>query len=83
ETIIQIQKNVLKKLKKKFNQFKQNIAVEFSNPDGEGLTDKVKGFVEQASEFIKPIIESVQEAFEKVTTAIANNQDSFDSLFEA
>lgn len=83
EALLPIALNVVNLFNDKFLPVIEKIAGAFSSPDGKGLTDKVKGFVEQASEFLKPIIEAVQEAFEKVTTAIANNQDSFDSLFEA
>lgn len=61
----------------------ENIAGAFSNPDGEGLIDRVREFIAEVTEFLNPIIEATTESFEKVSEAITQNKGNYEDILNA
>ena len=61
----------------------ENIAGAFSNPDGEGLIDRVREFIAEVTEFLNPIIEALTESFEKVSEAITQNKGNYEDILDA
>ena len=83
EALLPIALNVVNLFNDKFLPVIEKIAGAFSSPDGKGLTDKVGQFVKEARDFLTPIIDSVRDAFEKVSGAISQNKGNFEDILDA
>jgi phage-related protein len=83
EALLPIALNVVNLFNDKFLPIIEKIAGAFSSPDGKGLTDKVKQFVDTGRDFLNPIIDATRQAFEKVSEAISTNRGNFESILNA
>lgn len=83
EALLPVALNVVNLFNDKFLPIIEKVAGAFSNANGSGLTDRVKGFITQARDFLNPIIEAVREAFSKVTAAVDANKGSFENILNA
>ena len=82
EALLPIALNLVNMFNDKFLPIIEKIAGAFSSPEGKGLTDKVGQFVKEARDFLTPIIDSVRDAFEKVSGAISQNKGNFEDILD-
>jgi hypothetical protein len=80
EALLPVALNVVNLFNDKFLPVIQNIAGAFSNEEGSGLSDKVKGFVTEAQDFLEPIVIAIKDAFENFSSALIDNKDNFESI---
>lgn len=82
QALLPIALQVVNLFNDKFLPVIEKISGAFSNQNGSGVIDKVRVFVTEARDFLNPIIESVQNAFGKVSEAISVNSGNFQSVID-